>query len=96
MDTISVKAQEPSKAIPLLREALELEKRVIRQALERTRANVERLQTLLQVDLDALRRGEAEYTEKREPLLLELEGELEFLERLEESQRQLDAIEICS
>ncbi len=95
MATISLKAEEPSKAVPLLREALRLEAQVVRQALTRTRANVERLRNLLGVDLEAVRRGEVEHTEDREGLILELEGELEFLGCLEENQRQLETIEIC-
>ena len=47
------------------------------------------------MDIDKLKRGEVEHTESNDMQLIELEGEIEILEHLEDELKALETVEIC-
>jgi hypothetical protein len=95
MQTISIKSGSPEKSIPLLRNAIEREKRIVRHSLKTTRRRVESLAEELGVDVSKLMRGEVDHDEANDMKLLELEGETELLRHLESELRELETLEIC-
>ena len=95
MATIEVRTSAPEKARSLLRQALGREQRLLHDAVIRTHARAEELAAKTRVDLDALRAGLAPHPEEQDMELLELEGELELLDRIEDELRILETLEIC-
>ncbi len=96
MDKIEITTPEADKALPILRDAIERQKRVLSQSLARTEERVQRLASHLQVDPDLLLAGKVPHPENRDMDLLEMEGELEILRHLREQLESLEHLAICS
>jgi len=96
MQTISLKSNSPDIAVPLLRNAIDREKRIISETLRITREKVSRLSKELSVDVDSLMKGDVAHTEANDMQLIELEGEAEILRHLESELNELELLEICN
>ena len=90
MQTISLKSDSPDTVIPLLKNAIDREKRILAESLRVTREKVNKLAKDLAVDIDKLMRGEVEHTASNDMQLLELEGEIEILRHLETEIKELE------
>ena len=90
MQTISLKSDSPDTVIPLLKNAIDREKRILAESLRVTRERVNKLAKNLAVDIDKLMRGEVEHTASNDMQLLELEGEIEILRHLETEIKELE------
>ena len=95
MQTVSLKSNSPDTLIPLLRNAIDREKRILTESLRMTKEKVKKLSGNLGVDTDRLMRGEIEHTEANDMQLIELEGEIEILRHLENELEELESVEIC-
>lgn len=96
MKSIAIKSHSSEKVLPLIKNAIEREKRIIQDSLQITREKVKSLSSRLNIDLDLLVSGSAVRTEANDMELLELEGEISILKHLEESLRELEELEICT
>jgi hypothetical protein len=96
MEKIEINTPEPEKAIPILRDALEGQKRIILQSLARTQERVQELAQKLNVNPDLLLSGAIPHPDEQDMDLLELEGELGILRQLKERLERLEHIAICS
>ena len=94
MQTISLKSDSPDTVIPLLKNAIDREKRILAESLRVTREKVNKLAKDLAVDIE-LMRGEVKHTASNDMQLLELEGEIEILRHLETEIKELESVEIC-
>lgn len=95
MQTISLKSNSPDIIIPLLRHAIEREKRIFMESLRVTREKIGRLSKTLDVDIDKLMKGEIKHTEANEMQFIELEGEIAIVKHLESELKELESVEIC-
>lgn len=95
MESIAIKSHSSARVIPLIKNAIEREKRIIQDSLNVTRDRIKGLSSRLNVDLSSLVEGTVVHTELNEMELLELEGEMGVLKHLEESLKELDELEIC-
>lgn len=95
MQTISLKSNSPDAIIPLLRSAIEREKRILTESLRIAKEKIGRVSKANDIDIDKLMKGEIEHTESNEFLLLELEGEIELMRHLESGLKELESVEIC-
>ena len=95
MAKIEILTPEPDKALPILRDALAWQKRLLSQSLTRTQERVQELAANLQVDPDLLLAGAVPHPEDQDMDLLELEGELEILRHLREQLAQLERLTLC-
>ena len=95
MQTISLKSNSPDTVIPLLKSAINREKRIITESLRIAKEKIGRLSKALGVDIDKLMKGEIEHTESNELQLIELEGEIELMKHLESELNELESVEIC-
>ncbi len=84
MAKIEILTPEPEKVLPILRDALAWQKRLLSQSLTRTQERVQELAASLQVNPDLLLVGVVPHPEDQDMDLLELEGELEILRHLHE------------
>jgi hypothetical protein len=80
---------------PLIKNAIEREKRIIENSIRITKEKIEALSKSLGVDIDKLISGEIEHSESKDMQLIELEGELEILKHLESELKTLETVEIC-
>ena len=81
--------------IPLLRNALDREKRILIETLRLTKERINKLSENLGVDVDKLMKGEVEHTEANDMQLVELEGEIEISKHIEAELTELESVEIC-
>lgn len=95
MQNISLKSNSPDIIIPLLKTALDREKRILAESIRTARKKIESLSKSLGIDIDKLMKGEIKHTEANDMQLLELEGEVEILKHLEAEFRELESVEIC-
>lgn len=95
MGAIEIKTPSPQQATPLLRSAIELEKKLVRDSLMLTSERIVELARRAGVEPDQLLAGTVARHEDNELLLIELEGELAIRHSLEESLRHLDSLQIC-
>ncbi len=95
MQTISLKSNSPDMFIPLLKNALDREKRILMETLKITRDKINKLAENLGVDINKLMRGEIEHTEANDMKLIELEGEIEISKHIEAELKELESVEIC-
>ena len=95
MQTISLKSNSPDTIIPLLRNAIDREKRILMESIRTTKEKVGKLAKKLDVNVDKLMGGEIEHTESNDMRLIELEGEIEILKHLENELKEFESIEIC-
>lgn len=96
MQTISLKSGSAETVIPLLRNAIDREKRILKESVRVTREKVNTLAKGLAIDIDKLMQGEVEHTASNDMQLIELEGEVEVLRHLESEFKELESVEICS
>lgn len=95
MQTISLKSDSPDTVIPLLKNAIDREKRILAESFRVTREKVNKLAKDLAVDIDKLMQGKVKHTASNDMQLLELEGEIEILRHLETEIKELESVEIC-
>lgn len=95
MQTISLKSSSAETVIPLLRNAIDREKRILKESVRVAREKVNRLAGTLSVDIDKLMKGEVEHTDSNDMQLIELEGEVEVLRHLESELNDFESVEIC-
>lgn len=95
MQTISLKSSSSETVIPLLRNAIDREKRILKESVRVVKEKVNRLAGSLSVDIDRLMKGEVEHTDSNDMQLIELEGEVEVLRHLESELNDLESVEIC-
>jgi hypothetical protein len=90
MDKIEIITPEPQKVLPVLRDAIERQKRILSQSLSQTEERIQQLANELQVNPDLLMAGEVPHPEDQDMNLLELEGELEIFRHLREQIENLE------
>ena len=96
MEKIEITTPDPKKVLPILKDAIERQKRVLTQSLARTEERIKQLASELQINPDLLLTGELPHPEDKDMDLLELEGELEILHHLREQLNSLEHLSICS
>ncbi|OGW74217.1 MAG: hypothetical protein A3J72_06790 [Nitrospirae bacterium RIFCSPHIGHO2_02_FULL_40_19] len=95
MQTISLKSSSAETVIPLLRNAIDREKRILKESVRVAKEKVNKLAGTLSVDIDKLMKGEVEHTDSNDMQLIELEGEVEVLRHLESELNDFESVEIC-
>jgi hypothetical protein len=95
MQKIEINTPEPEKAIPVLKDAIERQKRILSQSLAQTEERIQQLSARLQVNPDLLLAGKVSHPENQDMDLLELEGELEIRHHLREQLESLEHLKIC-
>ncbi len=95
MQTITLKSDSPDTVVPLLKNAVEREKRILTDTIRNTKGKIDLLSRSLGVDIDKLIAGEIKHTESNEMQLIELEGKIEILKHLENELKALETVEIC-
>lgn len=95
MQTISLKSNSANIFVPLLKNALDREKRILADTLKITKNKIDRLARELSVDINKLMKGKIEHTESNDMKLIELEGEIEILRHLEAELKELNSVKIC-
>ena len=94
MQTISLKSNSTKIFVPLLKNALDREKRILADTLKITKNKIDRLARKLSVDINKLMKGKIEHTESNDMKLIELEGEIEILRHLEAELKELNSVKI--
>jgi len=95
MEKIEITVPEAEKVLPILEDAIERQKRLLSQSLNRTRERIRELAARLQVNPDSVMAGEVPHSEEQDMDLLELEGELELLRHLGEQLEHLESLKLC-
>jgi hypothetical protein len=95
MEKIEINTPEPEKVLPILRDGIERQKRMLSQSLARTEERIRELATHLRVDPDLLMAAEVPHPENKDMNLLELEGEIEIFRHLREQLESLEQVAIC-
>lgn len=95
MSTIQIKTPSPDQSLPLVKEALEMEKKLTRDSLKTTEDRIATLARELGVASAQVLEGTVTRTEENEQALLELEGELELRQTLQKTLGHLDQLEVC-
>jgi hypothetical protein len=95
MSTIQIKTPSPDQSLPLVKEALEMEKKLTRDSLKTSEDRIAALSRQLGVTTAQVLEGAVARTEENEQALLELEGELELRRTLQDTLRHLDQLEVC-
>jgi hypothetical protein len=95
MEKIELTTPEPDKVLPVLRDAIDRQKRILLESLTKTEENIRQLATRLGVDQDLLLAGNVPHPEEEDLDLLELEGELEISRHLREQLESLEHLTIC-
>jgi hypothetical protein len=95
MQKIEINTAQPEKVVPVLRDAIESQKRILSQRLILTEERIQQLATKLKVNPDLLLAGKIAHPENQDMDLLELEGELEILRPLREQLGSLEQLTIC-
>jgi len=95
MEKIEISTPEPEKVLPLLRDAIERQKRLLLQSLVRTEERIQQVAAHLQVNPNLLLAGEIPHPEDQDMDLLELEGELELHRHLRDQLESLDRLKLC-
>ena len=95
MSTIQIKTPSPDESLPLVKEALEMEKKLTRDSLKTSEDRIAALTRQLGVTPAQVLESTVARTEVNEQALLELEGELELRRTLQDTLRHLDQLEVC-
>ena len=95
MQKIEINTPEPEKVLPVLRDAIERQKRILSQSLTQAQERIQELATRLHINPDLLLTGQVPHPENQDMDLLELEGELEIRRHLQEQLESLDHLIIC-
>ena len=74
MQIVSIKSNSADTIIPLLKNALEREKKILSESYRKTREKVELLAFNHKIDLEQLKAGKIKRDEVNEMNLIELEG----------------------
>ena len=96
MAKIEISTTEPERVLPVLRDAIERQRRLLSQSLTRTEERIQQLSAHLHVNSDLLLTGQIPHPEEQDMDLLELEGELELRRHLQEQLESLDRLTLCS
>lgn len=96
MIDIHIKSSDPEKAVPLLKDAIERERRLTLHSISITKTKIDKLASSLKVNIDELLQGKVIRTPENEEDLLELEGELAILRHLEEELSSLEELQVCT
>lgn len=94
MNTIQIKTPSPEQSLPLVKEALEMEK-LTRDSLAISEDRISTLIRQLGVTVDQVLGGVVVRGEENEQALVDLEGELELRRTLQETLTHLDQLEVC-
>jgi hypothetical protein len=89
MTTIQIKTPSPDQAIPLVKDALAMETKLIRDSLRTTEDRIAALTQQLDITPDQVLADAVRRTEDNEALLLDLEGELELRRVLQERPKRV-------
>jgi len=95
MEKVEISSPELEKALPVLRDAIERQKRLLSQSIFRTEEKIQQLAASLQVDPEVLMAGQLPHPEAQDMDLLELEGELQLLRHLRDQLESLERLKIC-
>jgi hypothetical protein len=95
MNTIQIKTPSPEQSLPLVKEALEMEKKLTRDSLAISEDRISTLIRQLGVTVDQVLGGVVVRGEENEQALVDLEGELELRRTLQETLTHLDQLEVC-
>lgn len=95
MQAITLKTSSSKKALPLIMDAIEREKRILMDSIAITQKNINSLARKLHVNTSHLEKGKVIHTEENEDELTELEGELAILKNLQEEMKSLEDIQLC-
>ncbi|MFA5354024.1 MAG: hypothetical protein WC291_07330 [Thermodesulfovibrionales bacterium] len=95
MQTITLKSDFPETVVPLLKSAMNREKKILSDTIRLSKERIDSLAMTLGVNLDRLMAGEVEHTESDDMQLIELEGEVEILRHLEAELKAIESVEIC-
>ncbi len=95
MNTIQIKTPSPEQSLPLVKEALEMEKKLTRDSLAISEGRISALVGELGVTVDQVLGGVVARGEENEQALLDLEGELELRRTLQETLTHLEQLEVC-
>ena len=96
MNDIHIKSSVPEKAVPILKDAIERERKLILHSISITKAKVDKLASSLKVNIPELIQGKVTHTPENEQDLLELEGELAILHHFEEELSSLEELQVCT
>lgn len=96
MSTIQIKTPFPDQALPLVIEALEMEKKLTRDSLATSEERIATLTQQLGSHIDQVLGGSVPRTEENEQAFLELEGELALCRVLQDTLGHLEQLEVCS
>ena len=95
MSTIQIKTPSPEQSLPLVKEALEMEKKLTRDSLAISEGRITALVRQLGVTVDQVLEGAVAREEENEQALLDLEGELELCRTLQDILKHLEQLEGC-
>ncbi|MDC8449237.1 MAG: hypothetical protein LV473_12875 [Nitrospira sp.] len=95
MSTIQIKTPSPEQSLPLVKEALEMEKKLTRDSLAISEGRITALVRQLGVTVDQVLEGAVAREEENEQALLDLEGELELRRTLQDILKHLEQLEVC-
>lgn len=84
MSTIQIKTPSPEQSLPLVKEALKMEKKLTRDSLAISEGRITALVRQLGVTVDQVLEGAVAREEENEQALLDLEGELELRRTLQD------------
>ena len=95
MNTIQIKTPSPEQSLPLVKEALEMEKKLTRDSLAISEGRILAFVRQLGVTVTQVLGGVVARGEENEQDLLDLEGELELRRTLQETLTHLEELEVC-
>jgi hypothetical protein len=95
MSTIQIKTPSPEQSLPLVKEALEMEKKLTRDSLMISEGRITALVRQLGITVDQVLEGSVPRREENEHALLDLEGELELRRTLQDTLKHLEQLEVC-
>ncbi|MBI5038865.1 MAG: hypothetical protein HZC13_03740 [Nitrospirae bacterium] len=95
MRDIHIKSSQPEKTVPLLKDAIERERKLILHSISVTKTKVDNLTASLNISVPQILRGEVTRTPENEQELLELEGELAILQHLEGELANIEELQVC-
>lgn len=95
MKEIHIKSSYPEKTLPLLKDAIERERKLVLHSISVTREKINKLTSSLNISIPDLLEGKISRTADNEQDLLELEGELSILQHLEEELFSLEELQLC-
>lgn len=95
MSTIQIKTPSPEQSLPLVKEALEMEKKLTRDSLMISEGRITALVRQLGITVEQVLEGSVPRREENEQALLDLEGELELRRTLQDTLKHLEQLEVC-